>query len=445
MNAILSRIRGLLDRLSVLSRIRELWDRLGVEDWDASRKLIVLCGVGMAVVLLWGAVARIDEVTRGLGKVVPSSKAQLVQAAAPATVTAILVRPGQMVKKGQLLVKLDDSQSASALGQLQAETERLTARAARLEQEGTGSGGGCEEEGAACSEETKLAEVRRSMAASRESALAAAVEQRRRDLQEGLATVSALENSARLAQDQVRMLEPLVAKKVIPETELLTAQRELVDVQGRLAAGRQGVARAQAAIREAEAELRQAQFDFRQQALNERSQIATKIAVNEETIKGAESRLKRNELRAPATGYVNDVQVTTVGGFVNAGEQLMQIVPVGEKLLVEARVAPKDIAFIKVGDPANVKVTAYDFSIYGGLAGHVRNISADSIYDEVERQAYYSVMVETDKAFIVKNGRTLPIMPGMICDVEIITGRKSVLTYLFKPVLRAFDEAMTER
>jgi adhesin transport system membrane fusion protein len=112
---------------------------------------------------------------------------------------------------------------------------------------------------------------------------------------------------------------------------------------------------------------------------------------------------------------------------------------------VEARVAPKDIAFIKVGDPANVKVTAYDFSIYGGLTGKVRNISADSIYDEVEREAYYSVMIETDQAYIFKHGKKLPIMPGMVCDVEIITGRKSILSYLFKPILRAIDESMTER
>jgi membrane fusion protein, adhesin transport system len=173
--------------------------------------------------------------------------------------------------------------------------------------------------------------------------------------------------------------------------------------------------------------------------------VATKLAVNQETIKGASARLERNELRAPVTGLVNDVTVTTVGGFVAAGEKIMQVVPVGEKLLVEARIAPKDIAFIKVGDRAVVKVTAYDFSIYGGLTGKVRNISADSIYDEVERQAYYNVMVETDRAYLVNNGRRLPIMPGMICDVEIITGSKSVLTYLLKPVLRAFDEAMTER
>lgn len=191
--------------------------------------------------------------TRGVGKVVPSNKTQLVQVAAPATVTAILVRPGQMVKKGQLLATLDDSQSSSALGQLQAVNERLAARAARLEQEGTGAGGECQE-GSICAEEARLAEARRATTRSKQSALAAAVEQRRRDLQEGLATVSSLQNSSRLAQDQVRMLTPLAAQNIVPQTELIPAQRELVDIQGRLSAARQGVARAQAAIREAQAQ-----------------------------------------------------------------------------------------------------------------------------------------------------------------------------------------------
>lgn len=419
-------------------------DGLGLEDWDASRKLIALSAVGIFVLLVWAALAPVDEVTRGLGKVVPSSKVQVIQAAAPATIKSILVRPGQLVKQGQMLVRLDDPQSSSALGQLKAENERLSARAARLQGEGTGAGGECEE-GAACAEEAELSAVRQATARSRQSALSAAVEQRRRDFQEGQSTVASLESSQRLAQDQVNMLAPLAAKGIVPKTELLTAQRELVDIQGRLAAARQGVARARAAISEADAQRREAQFDFRQQALNERSEVATKIAVNQETIKGASANVERSELRAPVTGLVNDVQVTTVGGFVGAGEKIMQIVPTGDKLLIEARVAPKDIAFIKEGDPAVVKITAYDFSIYGGLKGHVRNISADSIYDEVERQAYYNVMIETDQAFLMKNGRRLPIMPGMICDVEIITGRKSVLTYLLKPVLRAFDEALTER
>ena len=208
---------------------------------------------------------------------------------------------------------------------------------------------------------------------------------------------------------------------------------------------RSAVARSQAAIRQAQADLAAARNEFRQQALNERSEINTRIAVNEETIRGAEARRDRNELRSPADGIVNDVQITTVGGFVNAGEKIMQIVPVGDKLLVEARIAPKDIAFIKVGDRANVKVTAYDFATYGGLSGRVQQVSADSVYDEAEREAYYTVLVETDRAFLEKGGQRLPIVPGMICDVEIITGSKTVLSYLMKPVSRALNESLTER
>jgi adhesin transport system membrane fusion protein len=415
------------------------------KEWDANQRLIAVSAAGLAALLLWAGVAPVDEITRGMGKVIPSSKVQQVQAAEPAVVREILVRQGQLVKQGQLLVRLDDSQSASQLGQLQAETARLSARAARLQQEGTGQGGSDCAVGTACAEEKALSDVRRATAQSKQSALAAAVEQRRRDLQEGQATAASLEGSLRLAQDQVNMLSPMVAKNIIPRTELIAAQREVVDLQGRLGAARQGIARASAAIAEAQAQLNEARLDFRQQALNERSEVATKLAVNEETIKGASARLERNELRAPVTGLVNDVRVTTVGGFVNAGESVMQVVPSGDRLLVEARVSPKDIAFLKIGDRANVKVTAYDFSIYGGLPGRVRTISADSIYDEAEKQAYFTVVVETDRAYLTKNGRKLPIMPGMICDVEIITGSKSVLAYLLKPVLRAFDEALTER
>ena len=418
-----------------MGRIRDTW-----EDWDANRKLIAISAIGILLLILWASFARVDEVTRGMGKVIPSSKVQLVQAAEPATVSAILVRAGQTVKQGQLLVRLDDSQSSSALGQLETENQRLAERAARLQNEGTGG-----VNGALNADEAALSAMRQATARSKQSALGSAVEQRRRDMSEGQATTAALESSARLAQEQVNMLAPLAAKGIVPQTELLSARRELVDVHGRLAAARQGTARAAAAIQEAQAQLSEARFDFRQQALNERSEVTTKIAVNEQTIRGAAARLNRNELRAPVAGIVNDVQVTTVGGFVNAGQKIMQVVPIGEKLLIEARVAPKDIAFIKTGDRANVKVTAYDFSIYGGLPGAVRQISADSIYDEAEKQAYYTVIVETDRAYILSRGKRLPIVPGMICDVEIITGRKSVLTYLMKPVLKAFDEALTER
>lgn len=411
---------------------------------DPSRRLIAVSAVGLLLLLAWSAVAQVDQVTRGTGKVIPSSKAQLVQAAEPATIAEILVRGGQSVKKGQLLVRLDDAQSSSELGQLETENERLAVRAQRLAQEASGGALGCAE-GTVCAEERSLQQARVATAQSREGALGAAIEQRRRDLQEAQATAAALEDSVRLSRQQVQMLEPLARQGIVPQTELISAQRDLVDVQGRLSAARQAAARSSAAIREAQADLNSARLEFRQQALNERSEVTTKMAVNEETIRGAAARQQRNELRAPASGIVNDVQITTVGGFVNAGEKIMQIVPVGDKLLVEARIAPRDIAFIKVGDPANVKVTAYDFSIYGGLRGRVQQVSADSIFDEAERQAYYTVLIETDRSYISRGGQRLPILPGMICDVEVLTGRRSILSYLLKPVNKAFDEALTER
>ncbi|MBX7542122.1 HlyD family type I secretion periplasmic adaptor subunit [Qipengyuania sphaerica] len=411
---------------------------------SAAQRLIVTAAVGMLLLFAWAAFAQVDQITRGVGKVIPSSKAQLVQPAEPSVVSEILVRSGQSVKKGDLLVRLDDSQSASQLGELQAETDRLAARAQRLDSEASGGTIGCEP-GTACAEEARLAQARRDTARAREASLASAVEQRRRDLSEAQATASSLQSSLQLAREQVDMLRPLAAKNIVPQTDLLQAQREVVDLQGRLSAARQAAGRASAAINQAQADLSQARADFRQQALAERSEITTRIAVNEESIRGASARRDRNELRAPSDGIVNDVQVTTEGGFVNAGEKIMQIVPVGDKLLVEARISPSDRAFVKVGDNANIKITAYDFSIYGGLKGKVAQVSADSIFDEVEREAYYSVVIETDRSFIEKGGVRLPIVPGMVADVAILTARRSVLSYLFKPVNRAFDRALTER
>jgi membrane fusion protein, adhesin transport system len=313
-------------------RIVQFWQRL-----RGSEQIMVAAAAGMVLFLLWASIARVDEVSRGQGRVIPSSRVQIIQSAEPSTIREILVRSGQTVEKGQLLVRLDNTTSQSELGQLETENERLAQRAARLAGEG-GSGAGCT--GDNCGDEARLAEVRRSALQSQLAALSAGVEQRRRDLGEAQATASALESSLRLAREQVAMLEPLAARGVVPQTELLTAQREVVDIQGRLAAARQAISRSQAAIREASAEVSRARFDFQQEALNERSQLATKMAVNEETIRGAEGRLARSEIRSPTRGVVNDLLVNTLGGFVNAGEQIMQIVPLGDKLLVETRVTP---------------------------------------------------------------------------------------------------------
>lgn len=415
-----------------------------------SRRVILISAVGLALFLLWAALAQVDEVTRGQGQVIPSSRVQVIQSAEPATIEDILVRSGQVVRRGQLLVRLDDTESSSALAQIQAENEALQARAARLGSEGQGGSAACPPgpDGrvpAACAEEAALQAVRASALQSRLSALNAAVEQRRRDLGEAQATVQSLRGSVSLAQRNVDMLEPLAQRSIVPQTELLQARRELVDVQGRLAAAQEAASRAGAGIREAQAQASEAQLQFRQEALNERTQIATRIAVNTESARGAAGRVQRSEIRAPTDGVVNDVQVTTRGGFVNAGQKIMEVVPLGERLLVETRVRPSDIAFIRVGDRALVKVTAYDFATYGGLDGRVVQVAADSTYDEQTREAYFTVIVETDRSYLQSGGRRLPITPGMMCDVEIITGRKSILDYLLHPVLRARSEALRER
>ena len=404
-----------------------------------ARLIIATVSIGFALFLLWAMLAQVDEVTRGQGKVIPSSKIQLVQASEPATISELLVRSGQRVHRGQLLARLDDTQSSSELGQIEAETKSLSERSTRLQQEGTGA------RSSVSGDEAMLSQVRRQALGSRVAALRASAEQRRRDAAEANATIASLSKSLELAQNKIAMLEPLAAKNIVPQTELLDARREVVDLQGRIAAAREQASRANAAVSEALNQANEAGFSFRQDALNERSQINAKIAVNEESLRGARGRLGRSELRSPVEGVVNDVQVTTVGGFVQAGQKVMEVVPIGEKLLVETRVKPSDIAFIKVGDKALVKVTAYDFSTYGGLDGRVVQVSADSIYDETTRENYFNVIVETDKSYLRSNGVRLPITPGMITDTQIITGRKSVLSYLLKPVLKARSDALRER
>jgi adhesin transport system membrane fusion protein len=400
-----------------------------------SRMIIVATSVLFAIFLLWAALAQVDEVTRGQGKVIPSSKLQVITASQPATVSLILVKSGQQVKKGQLLARLDSPESR----QVEAENESLQARSSRLTAEGTGQNIACT--GSDCAGEQELRFARESALRSKMSAMQASADQARREAGEAAATITSLQGSLALAQKQVAMLEPLAAKNIVPQTDLLDKRREVNDLQGRIAAAREQQGKAMAAVREAQAQSSQANFEFRQSALDERSQLAAKIAVNDETLRGARGR----ELRSPVDGIVNDVQVTTVGQYVQPGQKIMEVVPLGDKLLVETRVKPSDIAFIKVGDRALVKVTAYDFSTYGGLDGRVVQVSADSIYDEAEKQAYFTVIVETGRSFLTASGHRLPITPGMMTDTQVITGRKSILTYLLKPVLKARSEALRER
>jgi adhesin transport system membrane fusion protein len=414
------------------------------------QKVVIVSAACLVLFLVWASITRIDEVTRAQGKVIPSSKGQIIQSSEPATVKEIKVSNGESVKKGELLVRMDDTESASQLGEVQAQSVSLTARATRLAQESLGQAFACPADVQAsspqdCANEAQLAQVRQQELASQRAAALETVEQRRHDLAEAQASAASLRTSLALAQKQVDMLEPMAARQIVPQTELLNARREVADLTGKLAAAEQAGSRAQAGIAEAQAQVSATVFKFRQDALDEANQDNAKLAVMKQTSLGAEGKVNKAELRSPVDGVVNDVQVTTIGGFVNAGQKIMEVVPVGEKLFVEARVKPNDIAFIRVGEPALIKITAYDFSIYGGIPGRVVQVGADSTYDDQAKEAYFSVVVETDRAFLQSHGQRLPITPGMVCSADIITGHKSILDYLLKPVMKARYEGLRER
>jgi adhesin transport system membrane fusion protein len=271
------------------------------------------------------------------------------------------------------------------------------------------------------------------------------VEQRQRELNQAMADKDRLTQTADLAQQKLALLKPMVDKKLVSQTEYITAQQAVADATGQLDAVIQSIAKSQAALQEAQLQVQQAELQFRQDAQTDLTGKLAELASAEETLRGASDRVSRTDIRSPVDGIVNSLAVNTVGGFVNAGEKLLEIVPVQEKLQIEARLQPSDVAFVLPGQPANIKFTAYDFSIFGGLKGKVQNVSADSIVDPNTREAYYVVLIETDSSSLAYRGKELPILPGMVASVEILTGHKTVLQYILKPINKTRDEAFHER
>lgn len=414
--------------------------------------VLLICAF-LGVALVWSSLANVDELARAQGRVIPSGKIQIIQSAEPGVVDEILVREGEQVKAGQLLVKLDDTNTSSSQGEVQAKVWALEAQVARLQDEVAGDATGtftCPEDVAksapdVCPSEVNLQLARRQTLQQGVDVLKARVEQRQRELNGAMADKDRLTQTADLAQQKRDLLKPMVDKKLVSQTEYITAQQAVADASGQLDATIQAIAKAQAALQEAQLQVQQALSQFQQDAQTDLTGKLAELASDQETLRGASDRVSRTEIRSPVDGIVNSLAVNTVGGFVNAGEKLLDIVPVEEKLLIEAHLAPSDVAFVLPGQSANIKFTAYDFSIFGGLEGKVQNVSADSIVDPNTHESYYVVLIETDSSTLSYRGRNLPILPGMVASVEILTGHKTVLQYLLKPINKARDEAFHER
>jgi len=401
----------------------------------------------------WASIAEVQEIARGEGKIIPISKTQIIQSSEAGVVQEIAVTIGQTVSKGDLILQLDDTVTASSLGESAARARALRAQIARLELEEKGDLEAeyiCPESlqevaPGICQNEARLLRARADNIKNKRSVLIERRTQRMNELDEANANISRLEENLSLAQREADLLEPMVKRKLVAQTELLRVQKELSETRGQLESTRESVERIEASIKEATLQIEELALQVQQEALVEKTQALAELSVIEETIRGATDRVARTDIRSPVDGIINTLEVNTIGAYVEPGTVVAGVVPTSDTLLVEARISPRDVAFVRPGQPALIKVSAYDFSIYGGLEGEVENISADSLVDQNTGETFYQVRVKTDQAELVRDGRSHKIIPGMIATADIMTGKKTILAYLMKPINKARTEALRER
>ncbi len=412
-----------------------------------SRIAVLLSCAAVFVLLIWAALAQLDEVTRGEGKVIPSRQVQVMQSLDGGIVSEILVKEGQQVKTGQLLLKVDPTRFVSSLRENRAQYIALLAKAARLTAVATEKPFVAPPE--LLKEAPELVEQERSAYESKRLELDAAVgvarqqlSQRKQELNEVTAKREQATQSYSLTAKELEVTRPLARTGAVSEVELLRLERDVARYRGERDTASAQIPRIQASISEAQRKIEEVELNMRNQARNELSETNAKLAALAAGSEGLADRVKQAEIRAPMNGTVKQLFANTVGGVVQPGKEIIEIVPSDDALLLEARVQPKDIAFLRPGQPALVKFTAYDFSIYGGLEATLEHIGADTITDD-KGNAFYIVRVRTRQSTI--GDARMPIIPGMVAEVDILTGKKSLLGYLMKPVLRAKANALTER
>jgi len=397
----------------------------------------------------WASWATLEEVTRGEGRVIPSRQTQVVQNLEGGIVAEILVREGEIVETGQPLMRIDNIRAASDFRERRSRYFALEAALARLEAEVQGNEPAFSEEVRVAapelvSSEQRLFESRQQTLASEIEILRRQKEQREQELRELRSRERQYTESLRLARQELAIVAPLAERRVVSQSELLQLQRQVNDLDGQLEQTRQSIPRVETAIREADERIGSAQSNFRSEAHREMTNVRAERAGLTEVIAAGEDRVRRTEVRSPVRGTVKELKFNTIGGVIQPGDPIIEITPLDDTLLVEARVRPADIAFLRPDLPAMVKITAYDFSIFGGLEGRVEQISADTITDE-RGESFYRVRVRTDETSLGTADNPLEIIPGMTAQIDVITGEKTVLDYLMKPILKARNEALRER
>lgn len=417
------------------------------------QRTIILIAVLILSAIFWASLAEIDEITRGDGKVIPATRTQSIQATEAGIVKEIAVQVGQAVHEGDIVIRLDDTISTSDLGESVARSRALMAQIARLELEEDGRFQDefiCPEDlllnaPSICENESRLLEARRQNYLNRRSVLEQRLSQRENELDEARANIGRLESNLAISERELALIAPLVESRLAAQTDLIKAQRDVSEISGQLNTYKETVERLLGAIEEASLQVRELSLQLQQEALSEKTIALAELSVLEETVRGESSLVARTDIKAPVDGVIKTMEINTIGSFLSPGDLIAEIVPTSQELLVEVHISPRDVAFIRIGQPTLVKISAFDFSIFGGLDGEVVYVGPDSIVDQSTGVAFFEVHVRTSKSYLERNGVQFEISPGLISTVDIITGRKTILHYLLKPINKALDEALTER
>jgi adhesin transport system membrane fusion protein len=400
--------------------------------------------------LIWAYLFEIEEVTRGTGRVIPSSQLQVVQSLEGGIVREIGVSEGDIVEAGQVLMQIDDTGFQSKQGELQKQETALLAEQVRLEAEATArtelnyDAAFIAAHPLATAVEKEVFYSRKTQFEIELAVLNGALAQRRSELAELEALlVKRAAVIAPLSEEQA-LISKHVAQNVAPRIELLRINSRLAEMQGDLAVGNASRFRMEAALAQATSEIEAARSRYILSARERLARVQVELAVVREVLKAADDRVLRTQLRAPVRGTVNRLSVTTLGAVIQPGAPVVEIVPSDDGLLIEANILPSDVAFIKPGDKVSVKITAYDYLVYGALEGDVTRIGADTITDPEGRE-FFKVVVRTQTNFLGQADDPLPVTPGMTASLDIQIGQKTVLNYLLKPLRRAQAEALRER
>ncbi len=408
---------------------------------------LVLWAIAIFVVLavIWAAFTEIDRSVRGQGSVIPSSKLQIVSNLEGGVVEQIMVKTGQSVKKGDILVRLSPTMTGAAFGSSTAEVMALQARIARLSAEVRGvspSYGSVSTNQVAI--EKSLHAARLDELRSAQAAGSARINQAQRAVVEAQSMLEARRSTLVAREEELSMIRPMVESKIIPQLDLIKLENEVRVGQKEIDAASAALARARSGVAEAQAQTARLRSDWLAQSASDLSMAQAELSSKQQQLPALSDRVDRTTIRTPVTGKVNRVLVTTVGGSVSAGDPIVEIVPSKDALYVEALIKPSDIANVSLGQNALVEITAYSRTIFGTLKGTVTSISPDALKDDQTGETFYTVEIQTQDRLFDEEGKPLKIGPGMVANVNLLGDKRSILSYIFTPITRLSETAFRD-